>query len=136
MALLDPSTFLGLDSEVPTDVRFQVVDREGVEEGEVVAHRILLSAASPVFKKMFFVADTQDRRAPVIVVRDTSKAAFQALVAAIYSRQPKAADFSTLALALEFILLLFPNRMGFGSARTEIHSVRLKTFCGSGTLLM
>ena len=26
---------------------------------------------------------------------------------------------------LEFILLLFPNRMGFGSARTESHSVRL-----------
>ena len=27
--------------------------------------------------------------------------------------------------ALDFILLLFPNRMGFGSARTESHSVRL-----------
>ena len=110
MALLDPSTFLGLDSEVPPDVRFQVVDREGVEEGEVVAHRILLSAASPVFKKMFFVVETQDRRAPVIVVRDTSKAAFQALVAAIYSRQPKAADFSTLALADVFELAALAGR--------------------------
>ena len=107
MALLDPSTFLGPDSEVPPDVRFQLVDREGVEQGEVVAHRILLAAASPVFKKMFFEAETQ---ASVIVVRDTSKAAFQALVAAIYSKQPKAADFSTLALADVFELAALAGR--------------------------
>jgi len=111
MALLDPSTFLGSESEVPQDVRFQVVDREGVEEeGEVMAHRILLSAASPVFRKMFFVAETHDRRAAVIVVRDTSKAAFQAMVAAIYSKQPKAADLATLALVDVFELAALAGR--------------------------
>ena len=41
-------------------------------------------------------------------------------------RQAASPDRCTgLQVQLDFILLLFPNRMGFGSARTESHSVRL-----------
>jgi len=111
MSLLDLSSFLAADSEVAPDVGFAVVDRVGeAAEGEVAAHRLLLAGASPVFRKMFFVAETQDRRAAVIVVRDSSKAAFQAMVAAIYSKQPKAADLATLVLGDVFELANLAGR--------------------------
>ena len=49
------------------------------------AHRFVLGLASDVFKKMLLVTGTDDMEAKEIPVKETTVAAFKAMVDAIYS---------------------------------------------------
>lgn len=49
------------------------------------AHRIILAMASPVFMKMLFVSEFNDKKLNVITVKETTVAAFKTMVEAIYN---------------------------------------------------
>ena len=64
MSLKDVSdwpTYFGPDRQIPTDVQFVVQERvrsvdgtNKVISGKIECHRLLLAAANPVFKDMFY----------------------------------------------------------------------------------
>ena len=70
-------------SEFPTDITFKI--EEDGNEYEVEAHRLVLGLASEVFKNMLFVTRTDDQTAKEISVKETTVAAFRAMVDAIYN---------------------------------------------------
>ena len=81
-----PAKFLQPDSEIPSDIIFQIVEDEPKQNvsHEVKAHKMILAMASPVFRKMFYVSETEDKTAKKIVVKETTVAAFQVMINAIY----------------------------------------------------
>ena len=70
-------------SEIQTDTTFKI-EKDNKEE-YVKAHRLVLGMASEVFRKMLFVTSTSDREAKEILVKETTVAAFRAMVDAIYN---------------------------------------------------
>ena len=77
-----PST-LDTDFGIPTDVTFIINGENSSEDqGEVKAHKMFLSMASPVFRKQFYgsLADKKE----MINVRGTTKKAFEGLIEFIY----------------------------------------------------
>ena len=87
MALLDVDweTFCSPNSELPQDIFFLVKGGDG-KCSKFGAHRVLLAAISPVFRRMFFgpMAETKEE----MEVKDTSPEAFRAMINYIYTRHP------------------------------------------------
>ena len=83
-----PTRFAQLDFQVSADVTFRIEDNGEDEVGagnEVKAHKIILAMASPVFMNMLFVSELKDKKSNVIIVKETTMAAFKTLVEAIYN---------------------------------------------------
>ena len=85
MALLETNwkSFLSPDSDLPPDVFFQVTNYDDKSSGKTLgAHRLLLAAVSPVFRKMLFgpIKETRD----VIPMKDTTPEAFGKMISYIY----------------------------------------------------
>ena len=81
------SQFLEPNSELPTDVVFKVEERseekeEEVLTGKAVAHKLLLAAVCPVFRRHFF-GDLKEETEEV-VIKDTTIEAFNTLIKFIY----------------------------------------------------
>ena len=80
---------LSRNSEIPHDVFFSIRTEEGPAIGrrkKIGAHKVLLSAVSPVFKRMFFgpMKETEE----VIELNNTYGEAFKVLIGYIYGRHP------------------------------------------------
>jgi len=75
---------LGQDSEVPTDVTFRVVQSSGTFK--VRAHKLVLAAVSPVFRKMFYGDATFLKEEDEIEITDSECFAFQKMINYIYSK--------------------------------------------------
>ena len=71
-------------SEIPTDVTFRI-EEDTNEENNVKAHRLVMAMASEPFRNMLFVTNTEDKEAKEISVKETTLAAFRAMVDAIYN---------------------------------------------------
>ena len=85
------SQFLKPNSELPTDVVFKVEERseekeEEVLTGKAVAHKLLLAAVCPVFRRHFF-GDLKEETEEV-VIKDTTIEAFNTMMNFIYM-EPK-----------------------------------------------
>jgi len=75
---------LGQDSEVPTDVTFSVVQSSGTFK--VRAHKLVLAAVSPVFRKMFYGDQNFLKKEDEIEITDSECFAFQKMINYIYSK--------------------------------------------------
>ena len=75
---------LKASSKIPTDISFKIEGDENKEE-VVKAHRFVLGLASEVFREMLFDTGTNDQEAQDIPVKETTVAAFRAMVEAIYN---------------------------------------------------
>ena len=79
--------FLEADSELPTDVVFNVEEKldRGAETkaGKVSAHKLLLAGGSPVFRKQFFGA-LKENTGEEVIVRDTTIEAFTTMIQFMY----------------------------------------------------
>merc|ERR1719505_417222 len=72
------------NSESPPDVTFKFTkDMDG--DNKVTAHKLILAMVSQVFRSMFFVHNTKDRSVNEITIEDSTKAAFQIMIEAIYN---------------------------------------------------
>jgi len=86
----DYMSFLNDDSEIPTDVSFKVFERNGEEDQSEVkfkifrGHKLLLSVASPVFRRQFF--GSLPEKADPILVEDTTCEAFNIMIEFIYKK--------------------------------------------------
>ena len=84
----DLRVFLSPDSDLPPDVFFLI---QGIEEESggcsktIGAHRFVLAAVSPVFRKMFF--GPMKETAEVIEVKETTPEAFDCMIKFIYHPQ-------------------------------------------------
>ena len=101
------SQFTSEDSKIPHDVTFKI---EGENNDpripqEVKAHKMILSMASPVFMKMFYVSDTLDKSAQLIVVRQTTVDAFRIMVHAIYNTTPLEESLKDKSVEEMFLVL-------------------------------
>ena len=74
-------SFLSEESEVPPDVFFLVHEEDG-GSARIGAHRLVLAAVSPVFKRMFFGPMKETKE--VMEVEDTSAKAVRAMIDYIY----------------------------------------------------
>ena len=83
MAVRDANwkSFMSEESEVPPDVFFLVHEEDG-GSARIGAHRLVLAAVSPVFKRMFFGPMKETKE--VMEVEDTSANAFRAMIDYIY----------------------------------------------------
>ena len=76
--------FLGQDSEVPPDVTFRVIQNSGTFK--VRAHKLVLAAVSPVFRKMFYGDQKFTKEEEEIEITDSECFAFQKMINYIYSK--------------------------------------------------
>ena len=76
--------FLGQDSELPPDVTFCVVQSTGTFK--VRAHKLILAAVSPVFRKMFYGDQSYTTEGEEIEITDSECFAFQKMINYIYSK--------------------------------------------------
>ena len=90
-------SFLSEESEVPPDVFFLVHEEDG-GSARIGAHRLVLAAVSPVFKRMFFGPMKETKE--VMEVEDTRAQAVRAMINYIYHThylsEEVLADTSTL----------------------------------------
>ena len=97
---VDWAQYLSPDSELPPDVIFNVVQSSGTYKGgsecvnhifarnvSVRAHKLILAAVSPVFRRMFFSTDTNfTLESEEITIMDSDCFAFQKMINYIYSK--------------------------------------------------
>ena len=83
---VDWTRFLALDSELPPDVTFNVIQSSG--SYKVRAHRLILSAVSPVFRRMFSANKDNSftTEGEIIEITDSECFAFQKMINFIYSK--------------------------------------------------
>ena len=84
LSVTDLSQFLEDTSEIPTDVTFRIINEDGVLEAEVKAHKMHLAEVSPVFRRGFYGRDNNDKISGEVIIQETTKSAFQSLIALIY----------------------------------------------------
>ena len=74
--LLNPS------SNIPGDVKFQVMDRDGKVVVILEAHKIILALHSDHFKNAFFGSGVffKENEEGIVVIKDTTKEAFEDFV--------------------------------------------------------
>ena len=81
------SKLLDSTSDIPTDVKFKIVEKD-TDGNEAVfhfqAHKMALALASPVFRREFYgdLKETED----TIIVKDTTIDAFQTLINFVYRK--------------------------------------------------
>eukprot|EP01083_Nonionella_stella_P190952 707115_1 len=83
-----------------SDVTFEV----GEEQTELVAHRLVLAARSPVFKAMFFGGMRESQLSETVVIDDVSPAAFEFILRYIYTgnvKDPSDTDLVSIIYAAE-----------------------------------
>ena len=101
---VDWMQFLGPDSELPPDVTFNVFQTSGTYKGlnhfrisinsasfivSVRAHKLILAAVSPVFRRMFFSSNNDipfTTEEDEIEITDSECFAFQNMINFIYSK--------------------------------------------------
>ena len=91
MSLLDNiniEEFLDPASDLPPDVTFAVQDQEDKTVGKVVGHKMFLAAVSVVFRRIFFGAENKDKHSNVVIIKETTLAAFQAMVGILATLPP------------------------------------------------
>ena len=83
------SDFLEEDSEIPTDIAFEIVDDVGTELGTVGAHKLILAAHSVFFRKAFFGTGLtfKEGTTGTVIVKETTKEAFLTMIDFIYERK-------------------------------------------------
>ena len=82
------SDFLKEDSEIPTDIAFEIVDDVGTEIGTVRAHKFILAAHSVFFRKAFFGTGLtfKEGTTGTVIVKETTKEAFLTMIDFIYEK--------------------------------------------------
>jgi len=80
------SQLLDHPSQVPEDITYRVLDKEGKSQGELKAHKLILAAASNVFRNGFFGSENTDKKANILYIKDTSFKAFSILIDSIYKK--------------------------------------------------
>ena len=82
------SDFLKDDSEIPTDIAFEIVDDIGIELGTVRAHKLILAAHSVFFRKAFFGTGLtfKEGTTGTVIVKETTKEAFVTMIDFIYEK--------------------------------------------------
>jgi len=70
------------DSDLPYDITFEIIGNEKCKGRKIKAHKSILSAFSPVFKRMFFGALKETKN--VIPVEQTTADAFEKMVEFLY----------------------------------------------------
>ena len=100
--------FLQENSDLPPDVTFKIVEDDEVHD--VNAHKMIMAMASPVFRKMF-KQHFKEKDSKEVKVEETTRAAFQAMVDAIYNTKQLSASlegktvqeiFDVLNLAVQY----------------------------------
>ena len=83
------SDFLEEDSEIPTDIAFEIVDDVGTELGTVRAHKLILAAHSVFFRKAFFGTGLtfKEGTTGTVIVKETTKEAFLTMIDFIYEKK-------------------------------------------------
>lgn len=76
--------FLDQDSAVPPDVTFSVIQSSGIYR--VKAHKLVLAAVSPVFRKMFYGEQIFTEEEEEIEITDSECFAFQKMINYVYSK--------------------------------------------------
>jgi len=71
------------DMHVPPDIIFKIVENGSTYE--IQAHKMVMGMASPVFNRMLFVAETSDKDAKEILVKETTVQAFEIMKEALYN---------------------------------------------------
>ena len=106
--------YLEASSEIPPDVVFKIYtskeDMLGRETplGEVSAHKNIIMMVSPVFRRKLL--ENEDMFTEVIVVPDTTLAAFQAMINMVYQKQTVTTIFRRLGLRDMFQTLSLAQR--------------------------
>jgi len=95
--------FISENSEIPPDITFKFTKDGG--DDEVLANKTILSLVSGVFRNMFFVHDTEDRLAKVIVLEDTTKQPFLIMIHAMYNFKPMKESLQGKSIDLIFAVL-------------------------------
>ena len=83
------SDFLKEDSEIPTDIAFEIVGDVGTELGTVRGHKLILAAHSVFFRKAFFGTGLtfQEGTTGKVFVKETTKEAFLTMIDSIYEKK-------------------------------------------------
>ena len=82
----DFRVFLSPDSDLPPDVFFLIQgedEESGGQSKPIGAHRFILAAVSPVFRRMFF--GPMKETAEEVEVKETTPEAFEAMIKYIYN---------------------------------------------------
>lgn len=72
---------------IPFDVTYRIYDSQDQHQGDVSAHKFILSLASPIFRCDFFGFDNSDSKASVIKMEGTTLESFQAVVDFMYKKK-------------------------------------------------
>ena len=83
------SDFLKEDSEIPTDIAFEIVDDFGTESGTVRAHKMILAAHSVFVRKAFFGTGLtfKEGTTGTVIVKETTKEAILTMIDFIYEKK-------------------------------------------------
>ena len=83
------SDFLKEDSEIPTDIAFEIVDDFDTESGTVRAHKFILAAHSVFFRKAFFGTGLtfKEGTTGTVIVKETTKEAILTMIDFIYEKK-------------------------------------------------
>ena len=82
------SAFLKEDSEIPTDIAFEIVDESNTNIATVKAHKFVLAVHSVFFQKAFFGSGLNFKESSgTVIIKETTKAAFSAMIDFIYEKK-------------------------------------------------
>ena len=82
------SDFLEEDSEIPTDIAFEIVDESNTEIGTVKAHKFVLAVHSDFFRKAFFGSGLNFKESSgTVIIKETTKEAFSAMIDFVYEQE-------------------------------------------------
>ena len=82
------SDFLKEDSEIPTDIAFEIANETSTEIGTVKAHKLILAAHSVFFRKAFFGSGLNFKESSgTVIIKETTKEAFSAMIDFIYEKK-------------------------------------------------
>ena len=83
------SMLLNPSSNIPGDVKFQVIDRTGHVAAILEAHKIILALHSDHFKNVFFGSGVffKEQEEGIVVIKDTTKEAFEDFLGFNYEKR-------------------------------------------------
>eukprot|EP00092_Neocalanus_flemingeri_P037634 GFUD01040971.1.p1 GENE.GFUD01040971.1~~GFUD01040971.1.p1 ORF type:complete len:321 (-),score=78.38 GFUD01040971.1:2-964(-) len=140
---VDFSQFLSEDSGIPFDIKFDVIEevhdeftneKFEVDRKTVKAHRLLLSAASPVFKTLFFGKMRSNKHH--FEIKETKIKAFELFIQIIYGAENLNLDikdmFEILDLADFYIIEPIKGKM-IEAIKNEMTFENLKTIADAAS---